>query len=336
MKIPKIEKLPSGTYYCRLRLDGRSISVLADTEAECRKQAELKKAMYAAGKKVSSASRKTVGELLDEYTNDRENLLSPASINLYRSVRRLYFQPAMSRRPADVNWQKLVNDESRRLSPASVNSAMRIIKAALRSANIDVPDVRLPSQKKANGAYLNAEQVKILFQAVRGLPIEIAVLLGLHSLRASEIFGLQWRDFDPHGRTVTVCRTIVKGQNGYVEKDGTKTKESARTIAIFIPRLYDLLLQSQGAPQEHIVSGSRHSMFLAINRVCRQCGLPEVGFHGLRRSFASLAYAVGLPERIAMQIGGWRTPEVMHAHYIMLSNEQIQSAENKLNRFFTD
>ena len=42
-----------------------------------------------------------------------------------------------------------------------------------------------------------------------------------------------------------------------------------------------------------------------INKICHAMGLQSVGIHGLRHSFVSLAYHLGVPEKIVMEIGGW-------------------------------
>ena len=42
MKIPKIERLPSGNYFCRLRLGGESIPITAESDTECERLAYLK------------------------------------------------------------------------------------------------------------------------------------------------------------------------------------------------------------------------------------------------------------------------------------------------------
>ena len=51
MKVPEPRKLPSGSWFIQLRLNGESIPVTAETKKECLDQARLIKAEYLAGKR---------------------------------------------------------------------------------------------------------------------------------------------------------------------------------------------------------------------------------------------------------------------------------------------
>jgi len=45
-----------------------------------------------------------------------------------------------------------------------------------------------------------------------------------------------------------------------------------------------------------VVRCNPNTIYHQINRVCARNGLPRVGTHGLRHSFASLGYHLGVPE----------------------------------------
>lgn len=335
MKIPKIEKLPSGNYFCRLRLGGVSVPITAATEAECRRRAEYEKAAFLTKKKrFTSASKKTLGEILDDYIESRRNVLSPSTLEGYANIRRNRFKLAMGMSVERINWQKSINNECATVSEKTVRNAFGLICAALSYASIEVPKVRLPARKKPDGAFLDAEQVVRLLDIIRDTEDEIPILLGLHSLRASEIYGLTWDDIDLLNMTITISETVVRGENGYVRKQTTKTMESARIIEIFIPRLAELLAEKQAKRSVQIIDVPQRTLYKHIMRICAENNLPQIGIHGLRRSFASLAFAVGLKERETMQIGGWSDPKIMHEHYIKLSAMQRKKAQEKLTSFF--
>ena len=54
--------------------------------------------------------------------------------------------------------------------------------------------------------------------------------------------------------------------------------------------------------------------------------------HGLRHSFASLAYHMGIPEMMAAEIGGWKDLGTMLKIYPHLAEQDIA----KRSREFTD
>ena len=124
---------------------------------------------------------------------------------------------------------------------------------------------------------------------------------------------------------------IGKG-NKLVQKAANKTRSSRRTIPI-IPPLRDVLLEHQKI-SGLIVTTSPNTLYDQINRVCRSNGLPEVGVHGLRRSFASLAYHLGLSEEMTMRIGGWSDIYTMRRIYTKLSAQDIAEQSEKFRDFF--
>lgn len=124
------------------------------------------------------------------------------------------------------------------------------------------------------------------------------------------------------------------GKNGdFVYKKTNKNVSSQRTIQIMIPALYDLLLQrkSAGLP---ILDCTENSLRGGINLICKKNDLPECGVHGLRRSFASLGFHLGLSELEVQEIGGWSDHNTVHKIYLKLAKEDRLNAENKMERFY--
>ncbi len=59
-----------------------------------------------------------------------------------------------------------------------------------------------------------------------------------------------------------------------------------------------------------------------------------MGVHGLRHSFASLAYHLNMPEKVAMQIGGWSDRETMSKIYTHLAQMDISKYETQMTDFY--
>ena len=120
-----------------------------------------------------------------------------------------------------------------------------------------------------------------------------------------------------------------------VVTETNKTKNSRRIVPIMIPALKDALL---AIPEEQrigsIYNHYQNSLWRSINRICKENNLPEIGVHGLRHSFASLAHHVGMPEQEAMLIGGWEDAKTMHKIYEHISAADRIKAENKIAAFF--
>ena len=341
MKVPTPRKLPSGNHNIRMRLGGEEISITRPTETECKKEAALIKAEYLNGRRssISSAQNKTLETLIDEYINSRRKTLSPSTIAGYNVIKNNRFQNYIQKKPSQIKkWQKLIDDEvDDDIKAKTIRNSWSLLSAALEYANIPVPSVSLPPVIKSTRNWLDADQIKAFLKAMRGNEYEIPALLALHSLRRSEIFGLTWDKIDLKKNVIRVEGSVVQDEHSkQIFKETNKTKNSRRTIPIMIPRLKELL---NAVPKDkrkgRLYTAPRNYLWKEINAVCEANGLPKVGVHGLRHSFASLAHHVGMPEQEAMLIGGWEDAGTMHKIYEHISDSDRIKQENKIAQFFS-
>lgn len=340
MKVPEPRKLKSGTWFIQMRLNGVSVPVNAPTKTECRYKAQLIKSEYKAGKRRITRCALTLPEAIDRYVNARRNVLSPATIRNYKFVADHNFLSVKDVPLSNVrNWQELIDAEAAHYSAKTLKTSWHIVSAVLSDLGIEKPKVQLPTVVRHDKPYLTPDEVKVFVNALHNQPCEIAALLGLHSMRRGEILGLQWENVDLKNKIIKVRHTMVKDENNNtVLRDATKTSASRRDIPIMIPELFNALSavpenQRFGNVCVHNPSG----LLGQINRVCRQNGLPEIGVHGLRRSFASLAFSadVRMTEREVMAIGGWDDAATVHKLYEQISKKQIESASAKMGNFFS-
>ena len=91
MKIPKVEKLPSGRYRVQVQVGGQRYGETFDTPEEAQ--------FWAAGIKTrikdarKPARRLTVGEAADQYIERRDAVLSPATVAGYKRIRKNLLPP---------------------------------------------------------------------------------------------------------------------------------------------------------------------------------------------------------------------------------------------------
>ena len=334
MKIPKARKLPSGQWFIQLRLDGQSVSITKPTEREAIREAELIKAQHRNDIKTRpTGGNKTLATAIDDYIRMRENVLSPATIRGYRVIQKYRFQTYTNRPISSINWQKAVNDESRLCSPKTIKNAWGFIRSVLMENGLDV-SVRLPAVPAADKAWLTPEQIPVFLEAVKGQPCEIPALLALSSLRRSEIFALDWQDIDLKNRVIHVRGAMtIDESNSYVLRDQNKTASSTRAVPIFIDQLYRALSVVENKTGA-VVTCDPTTPYKQIRSVCARAGLPNPGVHGLRHSFASLCYHLGINEMTAMEIGGWSDFQTMRKIYTHLSEIDRMKNADKLADFF--
>jgi integrase len=335
MKIPKARQLPSGAWYCRVRIDGQDISITKPTEKEAIAEAM---AMKAGIKEASKAPRKkTLSRAIDDYIDARRNVLSPATIRGYKAIQSNRFQSMMRKDIHQISpeqWQRAVNLEAKSVNAKTLTNSWRFIGSVIAESTGKRITVRLPQIIPAQRPWLTPDEIPKFVEAVKGDVAEIPALLALSSLRRSEIVGLRWADIDLAGGVLMVNGSAVPDENHkIIYKRETKNKTSRRTVPI-IPPLMEALEQAEHHG-DFVVTYHPATVMNQINRVCEKGGFPKVGLHGLRHSFASLAYHLNMPEKVAMEIGGWADDQTMHKIYTHISEKSVATAAAAFTSFFS-
>ncbi|MBR6208910.1 MAG: site-specific integrase [Oscillospiraceae bacterium] len=339
MKVPEPRKLKSGTWFIQLRLNGVSVPVTGATKTECHDAAALIKAEYRAGKREikERGGQPTLRQAIDAYIERRENTLSPSTITGYRRIQAGRFKCIMDKPIDQINdWQAVCDSESKICSPKTLKNAFHFCCSVLKENGSATPKVTLPTMIPHEREWLEPDQIKALVSSVKGTNEELTVLFGLHGLRRSEILGMEWKNIDLKNRRFRVSGAVVKDVTGhYVMKPANKNATSTRTLPFMVPALYDAL---SAIPEEDrtgtVIKINGNSILYQVNKACRMANVPEVGTHGLRHSFASLAYHLGLSEMETMQLGGWADNQTMRKIYTHLASADRLKAENKIAAFF--
>ncbi|MEM5768615.1 MAG: site-specific integrase [Bacillota bacterium] len=337
MKVPKPRKLPSGSWFIQMRLGGESVPVTEAGEKACIKAAQMIKAEYLAGKREKPPEKPpiTLSEAVDNYIAARSNTLSPSTLYGYKTIKRSRFLKVMDTPICDItDWQSVCNNEAKLCSAKTLHNAWLFLASVLREAGETVPKVTLPQIVREEKEFLDPDQIQKFIKTIRGRPCEIPALLALHSLRRSELLALTWKDIDLKKGVIAVNGAVVlSDKNTYTRKKTTKNTASRRLVPIMIPELksaLDAVENKSGA----VVGGHPNTLIKQINKACRDSDLPEVGVHGLRHSFASLAYHLGTPEQITMRLGGWSDHNTMRKIYTHLAQKDITKYENQITNFF--
>ena len=343
VKVPTARKLPSGSWFCRVRVGDQDISITRPTEKEAVAEAMAIKAGIKEAAK--QPRKKTVHEAIDEYIEARKNILSPSTIAGYRRIQKLRFQSMMKKDICKLtasDWQRAVNleakmrsqrDSSKTISAKTLKNSWGLMASVIAEATGQEITVRLPQLVPHQKPWLTAEQIPEFVALIKDDPIEIPALLALSSLRRSELINLRWSDVDLKNNVLKVDGAAVFDEdNVLVRKAETKNTSSRRTVPI-IPPLRDALMNAD-RKGEYIVTWHPNSIMCRINRLCERNGLPKVGLHGLRHSFASLAKHLGMPEDAVMEIGGWSDFNTMRKIYTHISEADVTRHAQNFTSFF--
>jgi integrase len=200
------------------------------------------------------------------------------------------------------------------LSPQTVVHAHRVLARALRKIkNTAALDVDLPVIEDAEIEILEPGQIAAVLAALEGHGLYPIVALALATgMRRGELLGLQWGDVDLDAGTLRVERSLEETKAGLRLKP-PKTKRGRRTVTLDektvatmrahkVKMLEVRLALGQGnIATETLVFGTiegepmrPRNLSKAWWRVVRAKGLPQVSFHSLRHSHASLLIRAGL------------------------------------------
>jgi integrase len=278
----------------------------------------------------------TFEEMFDIYVRYKLDRKRCKRVSVYTTERRLttFLEPVWTREPRDFTADSLVSlleaysDDGRRANE-TVHGSYREIRAMLRwmsrknyvsrewtqsilesdavqDALADYPrQHKVREQLFVNDARLFRDFAQAEANENPRGPATGGLIALLLDLRAGEIISRQARHIDDDGRLLWVT--------------DAKTKTGERTLCVADENLRATLLRAvEGLrPVDRVFCFTRHCFHEAVKRICRDAGVPEVGPHGLRRTFATLATSSGAAESAVAQALGHTSFEGMtRKHYV--------------------
>ena len=179
--------------------------------------------------------------------------------------------------------------------------------------------VERPKSPKYNAKFYTIEQIRALFEAIKGSKFELLIIITLvYGLRRSEVLGIKWSaiDFDKDTLAIThsVIQTEYNGKLEVIRKDKMKNQSSRRTLPL-LPFVKELLLAEKAWQERNkALYKAGYNMKFAdyvfvddlgnlarpqtvsdnFQRLLVRNGLPRIRFHELRHSCASLLLACGV------------------------------------------
>lgn len=323
------KKLPSGNY--RVRAYDRTTGKTRSFTAKTKKAAELAATKFLCGITPKPIEEKTLGECIDEYINIKSNVLSPTTLDKYKNIKKNQLSPNfMSVTLENFNGVMIQNEINRlagNYSPKTVHNAAGLISAVLKTYFPDLKyKVTLPQIPKHKKEYPTAQQIVEMF---KDTSIELPVLLGLWlGLRLSEIRGLTKADINSN--VLSVKRVKVDIGTETVIKDTAKTINSKRDLAVPAPIME--LINAQ--PSENITDLNHRQIYQRFKRIVKKHGYPDITFHDLRHINASVMLLLGVPDKYAMERGGWSTSSTLKRVYQETFSDERQKIDTKVDGYF--
>jgi integrase len=181
--------------------------------------------------------------------------------------------------------------------------------------------VSLPRLEKYEARSLTLEQVQQLLSAAKGHRVEaLWVLVLVTGMRRGELLGLKWSDINLGTGVISVQRSQVNVKGGIIE---SKPKSSKGYRSILLPSFAVDALRVHKERQialqqrvtiwkdgDYVFCTSHGTPFAAANlrtmfkSLLQSAGLPDIRFHDLRHSVATLLLSIGTHPKVVQELLG--------------------------------
>jgi integrase len=213
------------------------------------------------------------------------------------------------------------------LSPRTIKSLLSLLRRLAKYNKHPLPNLKpivkmvIRSEQEKKIQVLTKEQVHTLIHGIDDEDFLQLVALGVFAgLRLGEAFGLTWENVDILEGTILVERSY----HGPTKNGKSRVIPISRTLeTIFLARMPLNSDNSIGVFSRWYDPNPR------LKTLCKKLGLPDITFHGLRHTFATLALEAGRsPKQVQETLG--------HSTVSTTLNMYWQSLGDKMNLNFID
>lgn len=332
---PTARKLPSGSWACRVRVNGQDVSITRETKEEAIAEAmAIKHGLKAPDK---AAPTMTLREAYRKYIESRDGVLSPSTVAGYMRLQRNTFQRLMPMKLGNITSEQIQREISAMAkggkAPKYIANAEGLLSSVLKQFNPGASyDLHLPPKRKPKLQKLEDGDIAGVLAAFRGDPVELPVLMALWmGMRMSEILGAEFGDIDG-GRLHIRRAVVIDAENNSVVKDSAKTYAGDRWVDI--PLYIMALIRADGRDSGRIVTFTGATIYKRFVRGMERAGLPRCRFHDLRHANAAIMVRLGVDSKYAQERNGWASDRMYKQVYSYTMDDQMAAISRQMDDYF--
>ena len=333
--MPTAYQLPSGSWRCQIQIKGKRLQFVAPTQ----KEAEALASAAYLRPEPSSLVHGTFGAAVRDYLQDKSHVLSPSTLCAYKSMAENLLSPLYEIRLSRLtagDIQRRVNQIAASHTPKTTRNALGLITAVINYSRPDFrPTVKLPQPVRKEMTIPSSDQIpQLLAESSADLrtAIYIAALCGL---REGEISALEWKDYDPDARTISVSKSMVYTGTADEPFKIKQPKSSAGYRTVTVPQpLADYLAT---LPHDHarIIAMTPPAISSAFRQLRRRLGF-SFRFHDLRHYYASFLLSLNVPTKYAQARLGHSTDYTTKRVYQHLMADKDAQIDADINAAFSN
>src|SRR6266704_1124159 len=355
-----------GRWVGSISLEGRKRKyIYRDTKKEVLEELRTALHQQQQGALVTGPQQKVEQFLTHWLENIQKPTIRPRSYIYYRDLLHKHILPAIGhlqlRRLSPEHLEALYAQKlAEGLSASTVHSMHTVLHKALGTAvrrhllmrNV-CNEVSLPRKTRYELHPFNPEQAQPFLAAVADHRLKALYILALATgMRLGELLGLKWQDINLAESTLQVRRTLsYVNKIGYRENE-PKTQQSRRLI--LLPHFVAEELKAHRARQtaERLKLGAlwenkdlvfcdptggylnpTSSVQKNFHAALKKAGLPNIRFHDLRHSAATLLLGMGVHPKIVQEILGHSNIGMTMNTYSHVLPTMQKEAMEKVNTF---
>jgi integrase len=277
-------------------------------------------------------SNETVSEYLMGWLDETAATVKPSTIHTYAGVVARHLVPdlgaiplaKLSARDVQTLYGRLLG---RGLSPSSVRLAHSVLHraldraVALRLVVTNAADAaKQPRSMRPKVRTLSADEARAFLSAALADDLAPLWLLALHTqMRQGEMIALRWQDVDLARGTLTVRQTRTRDATGKQTYGDPKSVHGRRTITLGAETVAALRAHRTAQLERRLRLGpawhdedavfdrgdgrpvAARTLHTRYKRVLVDAGVPDVRFHDLRHTGATLMIASGVPAKVVSE-----------------------------------
>lgn len=323
------------------------------TKKEAEADLKIYQAKAALNQTIPTAAL-SLKDYLKQWFEMHKKMLAPNTINGYAVNINNHIVPAIGNlRLKDVKPSTLESFytnlmQEKQLSAKTVKYIHNVLKVAFKSAVDDkiIEDnpclkAKTPKVPKFKSKLLSLQQLQTLLSAIDGDKFEVEIkLAAMLGLRKGEVLGIKIDDLDTSKHSLHIQRQVsivrdntVDTKSQYYGIKPLKSESSDRVL--FISQDIEALIlrkdiynksQKKLLGTQYQDNGliccnddgtvmSPQTLYHAFKRILKQCGLPDIRFHDLRHSYATLCIDLNIPLKVISQNLGHSSTAVTDAVY---------------------
>lgn len=277
----------------------------------------------------------TVGEYLDRWLSDAvRGTVRESTFSRDKYLVTNHIKPSIGRiklkNVTALHLQSLYRDRlDSGLSGSTVQKMHHVLHKALSQAvrwdlipRNPADSVKAPTASTKEMHPLSVHEARQLLEVARDDRLEALYVLAVHTgMRRGELLGLKWDDVDLDGSTIRVRRTLTRKGTGYVLGE-PKTKHSRRTVRLTQRavealrshrrrQLEEKLRAIEYADSGLVFTGEGGGLINPSNLrqrsfipLLKRAGLPQITFHDLRHTCASLLFQKNIHPKFVQELLG--------------------------------